>query len=361
MALVLLANATVACAKPAPADFSLTSLNIVPKEVVAGEAATVSAQVKNIGGTEGTYTAILTVNGTEVERKNIKIAPRATEIVTFSVTRDAPGTYQVAVAGFSSSLVVKEKESVFLEKINITPDYTQTDLTYGGFPGGGGQYCCPVSVSNSLVWLADNGFPNLAPRSDDRKRDQFDVAYVLGSPSYMNTSLENGTGSNKLCNGLKQYILDKGYTYNRLEFQGWRYVEPEFDTGEDTPDLNWVKHGVKGYGSVWLNIGWYTYDSLTDEYTRIGGHWITLVGYGHDGSSPNPDYLIAHDPASRAGTTFANEYILPMQINSGTLKGAYACLPHSAVGFYKMTDGMHISFRADFGILDAVIVLEMQP
>lgn len=52
--LALLATFVVllgACAKPAPAEFSLTSLCIVPEKVVAGEAATVSAQVKNIGGT----------------------------------------------------------------------------------------------------------------------------------------------------------------------------------------------------------------------------------------------------------------------------------------------------------------------
>lgn len=61
MALVLLASSTVACAKPAPAEFSLTSLDIVPKEVVAGEVVTVSTQVENIGGTEGNYTVILSL------------------------------------------------------------------------------------------------------------------------------------------------------------------------------------------------------------------------------------------------------------------------------------------------------------
>ena len=61
------------------------------------------------------------------------------------------------------------------------------------------------------------------------------------------------------------------------------------------------------------------------------------------------------------GTAFANEYILPVQISNGTLKGSYRGLPRSAVGFYKMTDGMHLRSNADFGILDDVIVLVMQP
>lgn len=235
-----------------------------------------------------------------------------------------------------------------IEKIYTIPDYTQTDPAYGGFPGGGTQYCAPVSVSNSLMWLSDNGFPNLIPQSGDRQRDQFDVAYLLGSSVYMNTSLISGTGANNLCIGLKQYILDKGYTYNRLEVRGWRYIYQEFDTGEDIPNLHWVKLGIQGNGSVWLNVGFYTYDSVTDKYSRIGGHWITLVGY-------DQDYLIAHDPATPVG----NEYILPVCINSGTLEGSYTGLPRSAVGFYKMTDGMNIGSTADFGILDAVVVLKM--
>lgn len=325
-------------------------ITIITGSIAAGE------WQYSVSATSGTYAW---TDGTEaLDSSYVSLGAYAAGAYYVSCRHKA--TQHIYFADSPITISPPQPPSVFLEKIDTTPDYMQTDPAYGGLPDGGTQYCGPVSVSNSLMWLSDNGFPNLTPHSNDRKRDQFDVARLLGSPTYMNIGSQ-GVGANGLCNGLKQYILDKGYTYNRLEFQGWRYINPEFDTGEDVPNLEWVKLGVIGYGSVWLNIGWYTYDSVTDEYTRIGGHWITLVGYGHDGGSPNLDYLIAHDSASRAGTTFANEYILPVRINSGTLNGSYTGLPHSAVGFYKMTDGMHIRFTADFGILDAVIVLEMQP
>ena len=93
----------------------------------------------------------------------------------------------------------------------------------------------------------------------------------------------------------------------------------------------------------------------------IGGHFVTLVGYGYDGNSPNPNYLIVHDPASRAGMVL-NEYILPMRINSGLLHNSYSGnnSGRDAEGFYKM-EGIHTHPGADFGILNGVAVLEMNP
>ena len=247
----------------------------------------------------------------------------------------------------------------YLDRILTIPDYTQTDPAYGGLPGGGGDYCGPVSASNSVMWLADNGFSNLAPDSGDKKKDQFDVADTLGSPTYMDTFANGGTSANGICNGIKEYLLDKGYQYSRLEYQGWRPADSEFNTGVDVPDLAWTRDAIEARGGAWLNVGWYTYNAAQNEYTRFGGHWITLVGHGHDGTALAPDYLIAHDPAPRAGTTFANEYILPVAISSGTLDGSYTGLPRSATGYYRLTGGMHISSAADFGIFDGIIVLEM--
>ena len=86
------------------------------------------------------------------------------------------------------------------------------------------------------MWLSDNGFPNLAPHTADRKKDQYDVAYLLGSHLYMDTA-STGTSVDYLCRGLKRYIQDRGYTYKRLDYQGWIHVDPEFKTGQSIPDL----------------------------------------------------------------------------------------------------------------------------
>jgi len=45
-----------------------------PSQVVPGETFTVSAEIMNVGGADGVYTATLTVNGTEVATKDIAVA-----------------------------------------------------------------------------------------------------------------------------------------------------------------------------------------------------------------------------------------------------------------------------------------------
>jgi hypothetical protein len=236
------------------------------------------------------------------------------------------------------------------EKIYAIPDYSQTDPSYGGFPEGGSNYCAPTSVSNSLMWLANNGFDNLAANTADRKKDQYDLILNLGT-KYMSTDPSEGTNVREVLTGVRNYLSDKGYKDFQLKYQGWRESVPEAATGVEVPDMGWIKSGIEGMGSVWLNLGWYTYDAGKDEYNRVGGHWVTLVGYGYNG---NPDYLVIHDPNT---TAYTNHFVLPVRITGGTLTGSNSGLPRSAVGFYKMNNGMKISSKGDFGILDGVIVL----
>jgi len=93
----------------APAAFEVVSLDITPPEMMAGETATVNADVRNIGGTEGTYTAILAVDSLEAAKKDVTVPPGATRTVTFALVEGKAGTYRVAVGGLSSNIVVKPK------------------------------------------------------------------------------------------------------------------------------------------------------------------------------------------------------------------------------------------------------------
>jgi hypothetical protein len=95
----------------APAAFQVMSIDITPPLIRAGETATVTTQVKNTGGSQGIYSAILTIDGTKVETKDVTVAPGATEKVTFSLSKDKVGIYNVAVGEMTSRLlVVKEVE-----------------------------------------------------------------------------------------------------------------------------------------------------------------------------------------------------------------------------------------------------------
>jgi hypothetical protein len=95
-----------ACAKPAPAEFELSSLSISPAEVVSGEPATVTADVGNVGEVQGTYTTSLIVNDTEVETKQVLVSPGVTEPISFTMTEETPGTYTVRLGALSGTLKV---------------------------------------------------------------------------------------------------------------------------------------------------------------------------------------------------------------------------------------------------------------
>ncbi len=258
------------------------------------------------------------------------------------------------------STSVSAQLAYYTEKIYSIPDVTQTDKR-ADFPGGGTQYCCLVAIANSLMWMDSNGFPDLVQNSGDLFHDEVKLVKLLGSKAYMDTSLEYGTGTTKLMRGIKKYLQERGYETKRLEYQGWRKHPPEMRSRFPVPRLSWIKQSIVGKGAVWLNVGWYEYNRSRDEYTRIAGHWVTLVGYGKDENGRlDPTILILHDPSPRAGKSFRNEYASVSRIRSGKLVGEWVGLPRSAAGYYKLGPGMHIKKEANSAVIDGVIALELK-
>lgn len=92
-----------------PARFDVLSLDVTPTEAISGDAVTVGVRVGNSGGSTETYSAILKVDGVEIETKNIIVQPGASEVITFNLVKDKAGSYQVSVGNLVSSLLVKEK------------------------------------------------------------------------------------------------------------------------------------------------------------------------------------------------------------------------------------------------------------
>ena len=93
---------------PAPAAFTTGELTISPTEVATGENVTISVNVANTGELAGTYEVTLKVNDVAVEAKEAEVAGGDSKLVSFSISRDTPGVYQVSIDDLSGTFEVQE-------------------------------------------------------------------------------------------------------------------------------------------------------------------------------------------------------------------------------------------------------------
>jgi len=91
---------------PSPTQFTITGLDVTPEQVPPGQPVTVSAQVTNTGDSGGSYTVNLTVNGQVEQTKTVTLAPEAMETVTFTVTKETPGSYTVSIGDLTEEFTV---------------------------------------------------------------------------------------------------------------------------------------------------------------------------------------------------------------------------------------------------------------
>jgi hypothetical protein len=106
---------------------------------------------------------------------------------------------------------------------------------------------------------------------------------------------------------------------------------------------------------VLLNVGWYK--RLGNEYQRVGGHWVTLVGsrVGKNG------HLIIHDPSGRSPEG-NHERVTAIRIRNGMLTGSKKGLPVSAADAWELSGELKIktSSGANTSILDGAILLRLK-
>lgn len=90
------------------ADLQIAELAIDPAEVNPGEEVVITAKVTNFGDATGIYPVRLGINGTAALLKNVTVPPGATQTLSFLVSKDIPGTYEVALGELAGQFVVAE-------------------------------------------------------------------------------------------------------------------------------------------------------------------------------------------------------------------------------------------------------------
>jgi hypothetical protein len=273
-----------------------------------------------------------------------------------------------------------ETPGAHTEKVIGTPQFYQGDPR-GRFPGNGENYCCPTAISDSLVYLAAHGFPKLlADGIADPVDAQIALIRKLAAPDCMHTNPATGTDAAEACAGIRHYVEASGYVCGKLEYQGWRPLPREMASyvTAPLPSLSWIKKAAAdARGAVWVNIGWYVRGAGPDEFKRVGGHWVAVVGFGIDGgASEDSGVLLIDNPAVRSaapakprrrrpdGTEvptddeLAARIMATERVKQGRLFGRYTGLPRDAAGMYRVSgQGVHMSKKFDAAFLDDAIVL----
>jgi len=110
--------------KPAPAMFSPKSMSVLPAAVSPGETVAITVIVTNTGGESGTHEVVLKVDGVKADSKAVALNAGESKEVSFSISKDKPGTYQIDCDGLQGSFVVKE---VAPPPVEVTPAPTVTE------------------------------------------------------------------------------------------------------------------------------------------------------------------------------------------------------------------------------------------
>ena len=90
------------------AEFSYSNLQVTPSVAGSGEDVTVTVSVENTGTEAGDTDAELLVNGTVVSTQSVSLDAGAETTVTFSISEEEAGTYEVQVGDSTASFEVEK-------------------------------------------------------------------------------------------------------------------------------------------------------------------------------------------------------------------------------------------------------------
>lgn len=115
------AFAILAKLPPSPATFAITDLTLSPAEAIIGEKVTITALVTNSGDLSGSYDIVLKLNGVTLATEEITLDAGTSQEVTFTTTKNRPGTYTVDINGLTEKLIVKLPAVFEMSQLSILP------------------------------------------------------------------------------------------------------------------------------------------------------------------------------------------------------------------------------------------------
>ena len=101
-------NSTLEVQEVIPPAFELSELEMNPAEADIAEKIVISVKIANTGGSQGSYTAELKIDGLTNQTEKIIMAAGTESMLVFKVCADFSGTYEVAIGELTGEFVVVE-------------------------------------------------------------------------------------------------------------------------------------------------------------------------------------------------------------------------------------------------------------
>lgn len=93
------------------ATFSISDIRATTTPTQSGTRVNITVRVANSGSTQGSKTLVLKINDEGVAQEDVVLAPGESKEVTFSVTKNTPGTYRAGIDFLSTSFEIPPASS----------------------------------------------------------------------------------------------------------------------------------------------------------------------------------------------------------------------------------------------------------
>ena len=113
----------------ATAEFEMSYLVVTPSQVVTGERFTVSTDITNVGGAEGTYAAMLILDGITIDKTEVIVGAGATGTLSFTCIAETPGTHNLEINGLATTVTALEPAEFKVVSISVPPEAVAGEAT----------------------------------------------------------------------------------------------------------------------------------------------------------------------------------------------------------------------------------------
>ena len=166
LALTVIFGLLQACAEAQP-SFEVLSLEVAPAKVNIGEKTTIEVKIKNGNANTYTYNVPVMVNGVADDRRSVTLAPGATELITFTLSKSQPGTYSISVGDRESTLVVEKPSPPEFQLSNLEIDPAEVEVgenvvisaTIANVGGAQGSYNAELKIDAVTIKTAKLTIP----------------------------------------------------------------------------------------------------------------------------------------------------------------------------------------------------------